>query len=34
MSIQKIAIIVISALLLVFAIGGGRKALKKRRADI
>lgn len=34
MSIQKIVVFIISALLLVFAIGGGRKALKKRRTDI
>lgn len=34
MSIQKIVIAIVSALLLVFAIGGGRKALKKRRTGI
>jgi len=34
MSIQKIIVFVISALLLACAIGGGRKALKKRRTDI
>ena len=34
MSFQKIIVFVISALLLACTIGGGRIALKKRRAEI
>jgi len=34
MSIQKIAVIVVGALLLTCLIGGGRRALAKRRMSI